>query len=82
MELVEQVETFLRSGRPALSLTLRGTMAGRVEVQRVAPGTVSLHFESKRPPAASELAVMRSELQRGGLTVRAMDVVSVTSRGD
>jgi hypothetical protein len=82
MELVEQVETFLRSGRTALSLTLRGAMAGRVEVQRVAAGTVSLRFESKRPPAASELAAMQSELQRRGLTVRAMDVVSVTSRGD
>ena len=30
LELVEQVQTFLRSGRPALSLTLRGAMAGRV----------------------------------------------------
>ena len=82
LELVEQVQTFLRSGRPALSLTLRGAMAGRVEVQRVGAGAVSLRFESRRRPAASELAAMRAELQRSGLTVQSMEVTSLTWRGD
>jgi hypothetical protein len=74
MELVERVETFLRWGRPALSLTLRGTMAGRVEVQRVGAGTVSLRLESVRQPAASELAALETALRGCGLTVQAMEV--------
>jgi hypothetical protein len=82
LELVEQVQMFLRSGRPALSLTLRGAMAGRVEVQRVGAGKVALRFESRRRPGASELATMRAELQRRGLTVQSMDVASLTWRGD
>jgi hypothetical protein len=82
LELVERVETFLRSGRPALSLTLRGAMAGRVEVQRVAAGAISLRFESRRRPGASQLATMRAALEERGLTVQSMDVGSLTWRGD
>ncbi len=42
MALVERIEHFVRSGRPALALTLRGPVPGRLELQRVAPGAISI----------------------------------------
>src|SRR5262245_29446535 len=38
LALVERIERLVRSGRPALALTLRDGIPGRLEVERLAPG--------------------------------------------
>lgn len=45
MELVEKIEAFSRSQRPALALTLKGLHAGRMELERIAPGHVAVRLQ-------------------------------------
>ncbi|HEY1334749.1 MAG TPA: hypothetical protein VGF31_10875, partial [Myxococcaceae bacterium] len=74
LALVERIERFVRSGRPSLALTLRGAAPARLEVERVAPGAVSLRLSSTRPPPASELRELRQALEARGLSVSSFDV--------
>jgi hypothetical protein len=74
LALVERIERFVRSGRPSLALTLRGSVPGRLEVQRVAPGAVALRLSSARPPSASELGELRQALEARGLSVRILEL--------
>ena len=73
LALVERIERFVRSGRASLALTLRGTLPGRVEVQRVGPGAIALRLSSTRPPSASELGELRQALEARGLSVRSLE---------
>lgn len=73
LALVEHIERFVRSGRPSLALTLRGSVPGRLEVQRVAPGAVALRLSSARPPLAGELGELRKALEARGLSVRSLE---------
>lgn len=82
LALVERIERFVRSGRPSLALTLRGTVPGRLEVQRVAPGAVALRLSSARPPSASELGELRHALEARGLSVRSLESVFRASSAD
>ncbi len=73
MALVERIDRFVRSGRPALALTLRGGLPGRLELQRVGPGVISLRLSSPRPPAPSELGELRQALEARGLSVQSLE---------
>jgi hypothetical protein len=73
LALVERIERFVRSGRPSLALTLRGGIPGRLEVERVGPGAVSLRLSSPRAPSASELGDLRQALEARGLAVRSLE---------
>ncbi|RPH71144.1 MAG: hypothetical protein EHM78_08670 [Myxococcaceae bacterium] len=78
LALVERIERFVRSGRPSLSLTLRGSVAGELEVQRVARGAITLRLSSPRPPSASELGELRQALEARGLSVRSFEARRLT----
>ncbi|MGZ6077519.1 MAG: hypothetical protein ACXWK6_06915 [Myxococcaceae bacterium] len=83
MALVERIEHFVRSGRPALALTLRGPVPGRLELQRVAPGAISIRLSSARPPSSDALGELRQALEARGLSVRTLETRTVTaSSGD
>ena len=79
MALVERIERFVRSGRPALALTLNGDLAGRLELQRVAPGAISIRLSSARPPSSDALGELRQALEARGLSVRSLETRSVTA---
>ena len=82
LALVERVEHFVRSGRPALALTLRGGLTGRMELQRIAPGVISIRLASRQPPKAGELDALRQALEARGLAVRALETRSLTASGE
>jgi hypothetical protein len=85
LALVKRIERFVRSGRPALAMTLRGGVAGRLEVQRVGPGAIALRLSSARPPPDGELAELRQALEARGLSVRSLEarrLTAETGRGD
>jgi len=79
LALVERIERFVRSGRPSLALTLRGGLAGRLELQRVAPGAISIRLASARPPPDSELSALRQALEARGLSVRSLETRRLTA---
>ena len=68
LALVERIERFVRSGRPALALTLRGSVPGHLEVQRVAPGTM-LTPALLGPPSVGERAGRAPSGTRGPRTL-------------
>jgi len=83
LALVERIERFVRSGRPSLALTLRGGFPGRLEVERVAPGTIALRLSSPRAPPAGELGRLRQALEARGLSVRSLESGGlIASAGD
>jgi hypothetical protein len=73
LALVERIERFVRNGRPSLVLTLRGGVAGELEVQRVARGAIAVRIVSPRPPSANELGELRQALEARGLSVRTLE---------
>ena len=79
LALVERIEHFVRSGRPSLALTLRGRVAGRLEVQRVGPGAIALRLASSRPPSERELGELRQALEARGLSVRSLEARPLTA---
>jgi hypothetical protein len=78
MELVERIERFVRSGRPSLALTLRGQLRGRLEIERVAPGAISLRLSSRRAPTEHALEEIRQALEARGLSVRSLEMSRAT----
>ena len=84
LALVERIERFVRSGRPSLALTLRGGVAGELEVQRVARGAIALRLSSPHPPSANELGELRRALEARGLSVRSLEarVTAETGGGE
>jgi hypothetical protein len=82
LELVERVEQFVRSGRPALALTLRGGLGGRMELERIAAGVISIRLSTTQPPKAGELDALRQALEARGLSVRSLETRSLTASGE
>ena len=78
MELVERIERFVRSGRPSLALTLRGQLRGRLEIERVAPGAITLRLSSRRAPSEQAMEEMRQALEARGLSVRSLETSRAT----
>jgi hypothetical protein len=79
MELVERIERFVRSGRPSLALTLRGQLRGRLEIERIAPGAITLRLSSRRAPSAHALEEIRQALEARGLSVRSLETSRATA---
>jgi len=79
LALVERIERFVRSGRPSLALTLRGGLPGRLELQRVGPGAISIRLSSARPPSSGELGELRQALEARGLSVRSLETRALTA---
>ena len=79
MELVERIERFVRSGRPSLALTLRGQLRGRLEIERVAPGAITLRFSSRRARSEHVLEEIRQALEARGLSVRSLETSRATA---
>jgi len=71
MELIEKIELFVRSQRPALRLSLGGALAATVEVERTGPREVSLRIQGRDGPLPyQELARIRDGLEARGLRLR------------
>jgi hypothetical protein len=73
MELIEKIELFVRSQRPALRLSLGGALAATVEVERTGPREVALRIQGRAGPLAhEELARIRDGLEARGLRLRSL----------
>lgn len=73
--LVARIETFLKSNRPALAVTLGGAINARVEVERTGPGEVSLKVQGTRgPPPPEDLARIREAVRARGLKLSSLSV--------
>lgn len=73
--LIERVETFLRSGRQGLALTLNNALAARVEVERVGPREVAVKLVGRDgPPTPEAVSRVREQLRARGLRVAALSV--------
>jgi hypothetical protein len=70
MDLVEKIEVFVKSQRPALALTLRGPAAGKVELERVGPRQISVKLTGS-PQATRGLSSqeLQGALSNRGLTL-------------
>ncbi|MBZ4415979.1 hypothetical protein [Myxococcus sp. RHSTA-1-4] len=73
LELIERIEVFVKSQRPALSLSLRGGLDATVEVERTGPREVALRIQGRNGPLPSEdLARLREGLEARGLRLRSL----------
>jgi hypothetical protein len=73
MALIEKIELFVRSQRPALRLSIGGALAATVEVERTGPREVSLRIQGRDGPLAQqELARIRDGLEARGLRLRSL----------
>ncbi|AEI66497.1 hypothetical protein [Corallococcus macrosporus] len=73
LALIERIEVFVKSQRPALSMSLRGHLDATVEVERTGPREVSLRIQGRhRPVAAEDLSRLRDALEARGLKLRSL----------
>jgi hypothetical protein len=72
LELIEKLELFVKSQRPALALHLGGSWDARVEVERTGAGEVALRIQGHRGPLPpQELTRIRESLVARGLKISA-----------
>ncbi|NMO21415.1 hypothetical protein HPC49_45635 [Pyxidicoccus fallax] len=75
LELIERIEVFVKSQRPALSLNLRGGLDATVEVERTGPREVALRIQGRHGPLpAEDVARLREGLEARGLRLRSLRV--------
>ncbi|NOJ94451.1 hypothetical protein HMI51_16130 [Corallococcus coralloides] len=68
LALIEKIEVFVKSQRPALGLSLRGALEATVEVERTGPREVALRIQGRHGPVPSEdVARLRDALEARGL---------------
>jgi hypothetical protein len=73
--LIERIDTFVRSQRPALALTLNNSLGARVELEKLGPGRIALRLIGQNgPPTADTVNRIRDELTARGLKVGALSV--------
>ncbi|QSQ27307.1 hypothetical protein JY651_21405 [Pyxidicoccus parkwayensis] len=73
LEIIERIEVFVKSQRPALSLSLRGSLDATVEVERTGPREVALRIQGRRGPIPTgDLARLRDALEARGLRLRSL----------
>lgn len=73
--LIEKIETFVKSARPGLSLTLNNSLGAQVEIERIGPREIALKLVGQRgPPSAEAVSRIREELLARGLKVGALSV--------
>lgn len=72
LELIEQIEVFVKSQRPALAMRLGGTLDATVEVERTGEREVSLRIQGRRGRfPQKDLARIRDALAARGLKLSA-----------
>jgi hypothetical protein len=77
MELVERVRVFEKAGRPAMALSVGGSLNAEVEIERAGPKLVALKVIGKgRIPSAANLNEIRDELAKCGIKVSALSICS------
>ncbi|WP_223633892.1 hypothetical protein [Corallococcus sp. EGB] len=68
LALIERIEVFVKSQRPALGLSLRGPLEATVEVERTGPREVALRIQGRHGPVPTEdVARLRDALEARGL---------------
>ncbi|MBL8919975.1 MAG: hypothetical protein JNJ54_14005 [Myxococcaceae bacterium] len=73
--LIERIDVFVRSQRPALALTLDNSLGARVEIEKLGPGRIALKLVGRNgPPSADTVNRIRDELRARGLQVGALSV--------
>jgi hypothetical protein len=73
LELIEQIELFVRAQRPALRMSLGGPLAAMVEVERTGPREVALRIEGRHGPLTQEdLERIRTAMEARGLRLRSL----------
>jgi hypothetical protein len=73
LELIDKLELFVKSQRPALALHLGGALDTTVEVERTGPREVALRLTGRRGPLPPEdVSRLREALAARGLTLRAL----------
>lgn len=73
--LIERIDTFVKSQRPALALTLNNSLGARVEIEKLGPGRIALRLIGQNgPPTADTVNRIRDELTARGLKVGALSV--------
>jgi hypothetical protein len=72
LELIEQIEVFVKSQRPALAMRLGGTLDATVEVERTGEHEVALRIQGRRGRfPQKDLARIRDALAERGLKLSA-----------
>jgi len=75
LRLIRKIDGFVKSQRPALSLTLNDSLAARVEIERVGPGQVALRVVGHRgPPSPEAVTRIREEMEAKGLKIAVLAV--------
>jgi len=73
--LIERIDVFVRSQRPALALTLNNSLGARVEIERLGKGEVALRLIGQNgPPSPEAVSRIREALTSRGLKVGALSV--------
>ncbi|WP_235685688.1 MULTISPECIES: hypothetical protein [Corallococcus] len=73
LALIEKIEVFVRSQRPALGLSLRGSLEATVEVERTGPREVALRIQGRHGPVPpADVARLRDALEARGLRLSAL----------
>ncbi|NTX35346.1 hypothetical protein HUA78_12920 [Myxococcus sp. CA033] len=73
LELIERIEVFVKSQRPALSISVRGTLDATVEVERTGPREVVLRIQGHHGPVPTQdVARLRDALEARGLKLRSL----------
>ncbi|MBN8232914.1 hypothetical protein JYK02_35915 [Corallococcus macrosporus] len=68
LALIEKIEVFVKSQRPALGLSLRGALEATVEVERTGPREVAVRIQGRHGPVPTEdVARLRDALEARGL---------------
>ncbi|MFY1825456.1 hypothetical protein ACN47A_06035 [Myxococcus fulvus] len=72
-EVIERIEVLVKSQRPALSLSVRGSLHATVEVERTGPREVTLRIQGHQGPVPeTELTRLRDALEARGLRLRSL----------
>jgi hypothetical protein len=73
LQLIEKIEVFVQSQRPALRLSLGEPLSATVQVERTGPREVALRIQGRQGPLAQEeLARIREGLEARGLRLRSL----------
>jgi hypothetical protein len=73
LQLIERIELFVQTQRPALRMSLGAPLSATVEVERTAPREVELRIQGRHGPLAQEdLARIRDALEARGLRLRSL----------
>ena len=73
LQLIERIELFVQSQRPALRMSLGSPLAAMVEVERTAPREVALRIQGRHGPLApEELTRIRDALEARGLRLSSL----------